>query len=194
MTTKPSKLATSGSSQPADYHHPETVEELTRHNVKTVLELEQKAKQQRTTTDRAADVITNFCGSMPFVWAHVIWFGAWVFVNGVPGIKHFDPFPFTFLTLCVSLEAIFLSAFILISQTHETRLSERRNHLDLQINLLTEQEITKILSMLKIMADKMGADVSQDPEIEVLEKSTQPDMLAEQIDQAVEASKPGSSN
>ena len=70
-------------------------------------------------------------------------------INDLPGVPHFDPFPFTFLTLVVSLEAIFLSAFILISQNHETRLSERRNQLDLQINLLTEQENTKMLKLLE---------------------------------------------
>jgi uncharacterized membrane protein len=73
----------------------------------------------------------------------------------VPGVDHFDPFPFTFLTLIVSLEAIFLSTFILISQNYETRLSERRNQLDLQINLLSEQE-TKMLRILERIAKRWG--------------------------------------
>jgi uncharacterized membrane protein len=71
---------------------------------------------------------------MTFVWVHVVWFGLWILINPIPGVKHIDPFPFTFLTLVVSLEAIFLSTFILISQNHDTRISERRNYLDLQIN------------------------------------------------------------
>lgn len=83
-------------------------------------------------------------------------FGIWVVINALPGVSHFDPFPFTFLTLVVSLEAIFLSSFILISQNLETRVSERRNNLDLQINLLTEQENTKMLKLLERIAQKMA--------------------------------------
>ena len=98
------------------------------------------------------------------MWVHLVWFGAWVIVNDMSGIPHFDPFPFTFLTLVVSLEAIFLSAFILISQNHETRLSERRNQLDLQINLLTEQENTKMLTLLERIAHKVGANTEDDPQ------------------------------
>jgi uncharacterized membrane protein len=94
---------------------------------------------------------------MTFVWVHIAWYSAWILVNSLPGIHPFDPFPFTFLTFMVSLEAIFLSTFILISQNHETRLSELRNNLDLQINLLTEQENTKMLRMLERIAEKVGA-------------------------------------
>jgi uncharacterized membrane protein len=67
---------------------------------------------------------------MTFVWVHVAWFGFWILINSISGLPHIDPFPFTFLTLVVSLEAIFLSTFILISQNHDTKVSERRNHLD----------------------------------------------------------------
>ena len=122
------------------YHKPHTVEDVTAQNVETIMRLEDAAKTNRDLTDRMADIIAKFCGSFTFVWVHVIGFGGWVLINALPSFQHFDPFPFTFLTLVVSLEAIFLSAFILISQNHETRLTERRNHLDLQINLLTEQE------------------------------------------------------
>ena len=108
------------------------------------------------------------------MWVHLIWFGGWVLINVLPSVRHFDPFPFTFLTLVVSLEAIFLSAFILISQNHETRLSERRNQLDLQTNLLTEQENTKMLKMLERMAQKIGANTEDDPSVQVLEQSTRP--------------------
>src|SRR4030095_6492048 len=84
-------------------------DELTKQNIETVLKLEEATKDQRTATDRIADVIARFCGSMTFVWVHVLWFGGWIVLNTFPGIKHVDPFPFTFLTLVVSLEAIFLS-------------------------------------------------------------------------------------
>src|ERR1700674_4275505 len=102
-------------------------DQLTQRNVEAILQLEQAAKDQRTRSDLVAEGIANFCGSMVFVWVHVIWFVVWALINVVPGVPHIDPFPFTFLTLVVSLEAIFLSTFILISQNHDTRISERRN-------------------------------------------------------------------
>src|SRR5436190_16695636 len=95
-------------------------------------------------------------------------------------ISKIDPYPFTFLTFIVSLEAIFLSTFILISQNHETRLTERRNHLDLQINMLAEQENTKILELLQLIADRMGIRVD-DPETEALAEPVEPERLVEQI-------------
>ena len=160
----------------------ESADELTKRNIETVLKLEEAARDQRTSTDRVAEVIAGFCGSMTFVWVHVIWFGAWIILNVWPGVNHLDPFPFTFLTLVVSLEAIFLSTFILISQNHDSRVSEKRNHLELQINLLSEQENTKMLRMLKKIAVKVGADI-QDPHIGALAEKTHPERLAEQLDQ-----------
>lgn len=164
-------------------YKPLSVEELTQRNVETVLKLEEAAKEQRTRTDRVAEVIANFCGSLTFVWVHVAWFGGWVVLNLLPGIKHIDPFPFTFLTLVVSLEAIFLSTFILISQNHDSRVSERRNHLDLQINLLSEQENTQMLTILHQIAAKVGADIAHDSHTEVLEQATNPERLVEQIEE-----------
>jgi uncharacterized membrane protein len=166
------------------YHKPGTVEDMTERNVQTIVRLEEAAKAERAKSDQIADVIANFCGSMPFVWAHLIWFAAWIFINTLPGIDHFDPFPFNFLTLIVSLEAIFLSTFILISQNHETRLSERRNQLDLQINLLTEQENTKMLTLLGRIAEKVGVKIDDDPSLQVLEQATRPEQLVDQIEEA----------
>ena len=117
-------------------------------------------------------------------------FGGWIILNFLPRLQHFDPFPFTFLTFVVSLEAIFLSTFILISQNHETRLSERRNHLDLQINLLTEQENTKMLRMLERIAQKVGAKTDDDPSLQVLDQATHPEKLIEQIENAAELTNP----
>ena len=83
----------------------------------------------------------------------------------------------------VSLEAIFLSTFILISQNLETKVAERRNHLDLQINLLSEQENTQMIAMMVAIAEKVGADLSHVPQVEVLRGETQPEKVAEQIEQ-----------
>lgn len=160
----------------------ESVDQLTQKNVDAVSRLEQSARDQRTSSDRVAESIANFCGSMTFVWVHVAWFGGWILINLMPGIRHIDPFPFTFLTLVVSLEAIFLSTFILISQNHDTRISERRSHLDLQLNMLSEQENTTMIAILRAIAEKVGAEISQDERIEALSEPTQPERLVEQIE------------
>ena len=157
-------------------------EQLTAQNVERVTRLEEAAREQRTPSDRLAEKIARFCGSMRFVWVHVVWFGGWILFNVGPGVPHVDPFPFTFLTLIVSLEAIFLSTFILISQNLDSRISERRSHLDLQLNLLSEQENTKMIVMLHAIAAKVGADLSQDAELRALSEETQPERLIEQIE------------
>lgn len=167
------------------YHEPRTVDELTERNVAVVAKLDETARAKRTPADRMVDAITDFCGSMSFVWVHAIWFGLWVGWNVMSHWKHFDGYPFQFLTLIVSLEAIFLSTFILISQNRQSRLAERRNHLDLQINLLSEQENTKILSMLEAIQKKLGVP-DGDPEVAILEKATQPERLVEQIAKVIE--------
>ena len=164
-------------------HQPgQSGEELTERNVARVSEVEEAARKQRTSTDRIAEAIANFCGSVTFVWVHVIWFGGWILLNTIPGIPHFDQFPFTFLTLVVSLEAIFLSTFILISQNLETRISERRSHLDLQLNMLSEQENTKMIAILLAIAKKVDADLSHDPQLEALSEETRPERLIQQIE------------
>jgi uncharacterized membrane protein len=131
------------------YHRPKSVDQLTKRNVTTIAELEKAAQANQTVGDIVADRITRFCGSMTFVWVHVLWFTAWILGNTVFAEKPIDPYPFSFLTLVVSLEAIFLSTFIMISENRQGRLDERRSHLDLQINLLAEQENTKMLALLK---------------------------------------------
>lgn len=151
----------------------------TRSNVTRIIEIERVHRAGRTRIERISEFIAAFCGSMTFVWAHVVWFGTWIVINSTPRFT-FDPFPFTFLTLVVSLEAIFLSTFILISQNHETELSERRNHLDLQINMLTEQENTKLLDLVTQIAEKVGVKV-EDPVVQNLLEDMDPEALVEQI-------------
>lgn len=166
------------------YHKAGSVEQLTEQNVATIVELERSAQAQRTAADRIADFITRICGSMPFIIVHVLWFGGWISWNTlrVP----FDPFPFPFLTLVVSLEAILLSTFLLISANRQGRLDARRNQLDLQIDLLSEQENTKMLSLLNEIALKLGVDPHKDPSVAVLEQATRPEKLVEQIDRSAQ--------
>jgi uncharacterized membrane protein len=159
-----------------------SVEDLTKRNVELIRELEEAAKRERRPSDRIAEAIARFCGSMKFVWVHVIWFGGWIVFNVIPGVPHIDAFPFTFLTLVVSLEAIFLSTFILISQNHDTRITERRHHLDLQINLLSEQENTKMIAMLQAIAAHIGAEFGHDPHLKALSEQTEPERVVQQIE------------
>jgi len=146
--------------------------------------LEEQARRVANLQLRIADWITACAGSMQFVYFHIALFAVWM--------VFLESRPWPTLTLIVSLEAIFLSTFILISQNRDAQLSKRRSQLDLQINLLTEQENTKMLTMLKQIADKVGADVSHDPTVQVLAQSTQPEKLVEQIERTIETAEQGS--
>ena len=180
--TVPSPGANPDASEPV--RPARTVEELIARNVASIQRLEAAAKAHRTRIDQLADRVARFAGSALFLGVHVAWFALWSLLNAMPGVPHFDPYPFTFLTLVVSLEAIFLAAFILIAQNRAAVLSERRNQLDLQINLLTEQENTRMLKMLGAVARKLGVVLTDDPSAEVLEQATRPETLAEQIERA----------
>lgn len=162
----------------------QSVEDVTRLNVQAMRQLEDAQLAKRTRADRVAGAIARFCGSMTFVVIHVLAFAGWILFNSLPGIAHFDPYPFTFLTLVVSLEAIFLSTFILMSQNYDMRVGERRNQLDLQINLLSEQENTKMLQLLERIAAKVGVHEHSDPQVRALEEATRPEALIEQIEEA----------
>lgn len=166
------------------YHEPRTVDELTAQNIAVINRLERVAQNHRHGLDRLADKVCKVCGSSAFLIGHGLLFGAWILLNTWAGMSHWDPYPFTFLTLVVSLEAIFLAAFILISQNQAARVSDRRNQLDLQINLLTEQENTKMLKLLEGIANKLGLEIDDDPSLQVLEQATRPEKLAQQIERA----------
>lgn len=173
----------------AGYRSSRTVDDLTARNVQAIVQLDRAARVQRSAGAHMAQAIAAWCGSTTFVWGNVVFFAAWIGFNVVPGLRHPDPYPFTFLTLMVSLEAILLSSFILISQNEEARLAERRNALDLQINLLTEQENTKVLHLLVQIAQRLDIPVDDDGSLAALEQATRPEKLAEQIDRATEPKK-----
>jgi uncharacterized membrane protein len=163
-----------------------TVDQLTQENVDKILALERSNRARSTIGDRVADAITRFCGTITFVVVHVIWYGAWLGANMLlPAPDHFDPYPYSFLTLVVSLEAIFLSAFILISQNRQGNVSERRSHLNLQIDILAEQENTKMLELLEKIARKVGVEPCQDNEVKALAEAVTPERLARQIDETI---------
>jgi len=177
----------------ASHPTPESLATLTQRNIESIAQLETTEAAKRSPADCIADAITRFCGSMAFIYMHLAWFGGWIlwhFVPRLPQALRFDPYPFQFLTFVVSLEAIFLSTFILISQNRQSRIAELRNHLDLQINLLSEQENSKILAMLEALLQYHGL-VQPDPEVASLAEATAPDMLVEQIEKALERNQEG---
>lgn len=150
-------------------------------NIRTIIDLRLKAAHKRGLQDRIADIITSFSGRMIFAYLHIVWFVVWILLNtGVFGVKIFDPFPYGLLTMIVSLEAIFLSTFVLISQNRLSQESEHRADLAMHIGLLTEHELTRVLQMLDSIQDKLGIENNADSELVDLEMETRPeDVLAE---------------
>jgi uncharacterized membrane protein len=150
-------------------------------NIRTIIHLRQKAAGERGLQDRIADLITSFSGRMIFAYVHIVWFVVWIVLNtGRFGLRPFDPFPYGLLTMVVSLEAIFLSTFVLISQNRLSQEAEHRADLDMHIGLLTEHELTRVLQMLDAIQDKLGIENDEDSELADLEMETRPeDVLAE---------------
>lgn len=152
-------------------------------NIRTIIHLRLKAASERSLQDQIADLITSFSGRMIFVYVHIVWFGVWILLNtGSFGIRPFDPFPYGLLTMVVSLEAIFLATFVLISQNRLSREAEHRADLDMHIGLLTEHELTRVLQMLDAIQDKLGIDNDEDSELADLEMETRPEDVLTEIE------------
>jgi uncharacterized membrane protein len=155
-------------------------------NIVAITEMERAALESRTSGERLSDTIARHAGKTWFVAAHGIWFAAWIVLNtGWIPIHPFDPYPYPFLTFMVSLEAIFLSLFILMSQNRGAKQADDRAHLDLQINLLAEQESTKMLQMLQSLCEYHGLSKSHDPEVEMLKVATKPDELLKELKESM---------
>ena len=159
-------------------------------NVRAIAQLEREAMAERTSADRVSDAIAKVAGSAGFVAFHAVYFTVWITLNVglVPSVPIFDPYPFSFLTLVVSLEAIFLSIFVLMAQNRAARLGDRRAHLDLQVDLLAERELTAMLHMLralcakeKVVLDDVGTDVND------LLEETDVTQLASDLDEKLPA-------
>lgn len=156
-----------------------SIDEIMQRNIDTIARLERLAQRERPWPTKLADIIASFCGSWAFVILHALWFGLWIGF-GV------EKFPFGLLTMIVSLEAIFLSTIIMISQNRQSRVAERRNHLDLQINLLSEQESTETLRLLRHVARKLEVHIPNVDE-KAFEEETKPDRIVSEIEKRVEA-------
>lgn len=174
---KTSGKATGGSEAP---HVPAAVDE----NIATIAALEQQWLRDRKVGEHLGDAIARTLGTLPMLVLHVVWFSAWFAVNlgWIPGLPAFDPFPFGLLTVFVSLEAIFLSLFLLISQNRLQRQADKRMHLDMQINLLAEAEITAVLKLLRKIGDKLGVDGLNEADLKDLVRPTDVRKVVEAVE------------
>ena len=160
-------------------------------NIRSVAGMEASLDQHRTLVDRIADIIGGFSGSMTFVFLHMVWFFAWILLNTLPlGVHHFDPYPFILLAMVVSVEGVLLSTFVLMKQNRMQRRIDVRDGLDLQINLLSEKEITKALQMLRAVCEKLEIQpsVDEDRELGEMASITSVDMLAQQVESDLKSS------
>ncbi|MDF2773771.1 MAG: hypothetical protein K0S86_3268 [Geminicoccaceae bacterium] len=146
----------------------------------------------RSPIEVAADRLTRWAASTPFLVAHVLWFAVWMLVNsGAVGIRPFDPFPFGLLTMIVSLEAIFLAIFVLMAQSRESTVAELREEVSLQVVLRMEEEVTKTLQLVAGMYSRLGLKVGEDDELrEMLGPLDAEDIERDLIDEIDRARRP----
>ncbi len=156
---------------------PEINSNAIRRNLDAVRKMEEDFENNRSISDRIADVIGGFTGSFRFVAIHAVLFGAWILWNIAAGARRFDPFPFMLLSVAVNIEAIFLSTFVLMKQNRMSKREDLRAHLDLQINLLSEREMTLVLQQLQRISTRLGVPFST-AEIEQLTEETSVEELA----------------
>jgi uncharacterized membrane protein len=155
--------------------------------IEEVAHLEREAYQSRSRVDHLAAVIIRFAGTGTAILAHVVWFTLWLLFNigGVAGLTPFDPFPFNLLTTIVSIEAIFLTLFVLITQNEMSRQADKRAELDLQINILAEKEATMILRMLQEISKRLDLKGPAGDDIQELLKETKVEELAKKLEGAL---------
>ena len=152
-----------------------------RENIARLKERAEHEAQEAPLGEQLADAITRFAGSMSFVALHAILFGGWIVWNlgWIPGLEPFDP-TFVVLAMEASVEAIFLSTFVLISQNRMAAAADRRGDLDLHISLLTEHELTRLAGMIEQIAARVGA--GSDPEIAEIKQDVSPDRVLDALD------------
>ena len=139
---------------------------------KILKSLKAKADARRSTSEILADWTTAKFGSVGFLIINVAVFTVWILINlgKISSLPIFDPYPFNLLTMAVSLEAIILAIFVLISQNRSAKVDDLREETHMQINLIAEKEVTKALHILLMLAEKYGIDLSQDPELQKMLK------------------------
>ena len=136
--------------------------------------------------DRIAAAITRWAASAIALVAHAVWFSGWLFLNSsLSPIQPFDPFPYSLLTMIVSLEAIFLTLFVLITQNRMSQEADKRAELDLQINLLAEKEATMVLRILHDISAQLGVETRAIKDLKELLKETRIEEIAKKLEKAL---------
>jgi len=146
-----------------------------------------RADERRKLSERIADALTLGFGSMVFLIINVVWFIVWIVINVglIPGIEPFDPFPFGFLTMVVSLEAIALAIIVLMSQNRAAKIADLREEVDLEIDSMAEAELTKLLQIVSRMAEKQGIDLSHDRELQEMVQPANHEKIEQALQQEV---------
>jgi uncharacterized membrane protein len=151
-------------------------------NIEALLARRVQEARTRSMQDRLADTITRFAGSMSFVYLHLIVFGLWIAINlGWLPLRRFDP-SFVVLAMVASVEAIFLSTFVLISQNRMAAQADRRAELDLQVSLLAEHEVTRLLSLVTDIAHRLGVEEAHNPELAELARDVAPEKVLDRME------------
>ena len=167
---------------PVTDHQPRLAGVMER-NIQALLDQRRQLDERRSWQDRTADAITSFAGSMTFVLMHVAIFGGWIVLNlGWLGIEPFDP-SFVMLAMVASVEAIFLSTFVLITQNRMAASADRRAELDLHVSLLAEHEVTHLIRMTSAIARRMGIADADNPELEELSQNVAPEQVMDRMEE-----------
>lgn len=153
-----------------------------RGNIEALRERRKQEKRDASSEEKLADAITAFTGSMRFVYLHLMVYGVWIVWNLIPRIPHFDP-TFVILAMAASVEAIFLSTFVLISQNRAQAATDKRDDLDLHINLLAEHELTRLIEMVSAIAQKLEIRTGAEQEAAEIRKDVAPEVVLKEIEQ-----------
>ena len=156
-------------------------------NIEALLKRREQEARQSTMQERAADAITRFAGSLAFVYLHLLIFGFWIMANLglLPFVPAFDP-SLVILAMVASVEAIFISTFVLISQNRMAEADDKRADLNLQICLLAEHEVTTLLTLAAAIADKLGVEIETKAELEELTEEVTPEAVLDEIEEKVQ--------
>jgi uncharacterized membrane protein len=163
-----------------------SIEALTRRNVAIIAEMERAAAQVRTRGDRVADRLAAWVGSWTFLITQSVILIVWIAFNLVAWIAHWDPYPFILLNLVLAFQAAYAAPILMMSQNRQAKLSERRNHLDLQINMLAEQETTEILRLLRLLCEHSGVGSANCDNGRAFEAETKHAEIVRQIQNEIE--------
>ncbi|EWY38538.1 membrane protein [Skermanella stibiiresistens SB22] len=152
-------------------------------NIQALRNRRERDEAEATLQERIAEAITRFTGSMTFVYLHLATFGSWIVANlgWIPGVPQWDP-SFVVLAMIASVEAIFLSTFVLISQNRMAASADKRADLDLQISLLAEYEVTKLATLMAAIADRLGVETSMDAELDEIQRDVAPGAVLDEIE------------